>query len=136
VRPHLIALIQVTVGAVLLAPLTHWNALPAAATTWTLLATLGVVHTGLMYILLYGAIQKLPTSLTGALSFLYPIVAIAVDAFAFGHRLDLTQGLGAATILFAAAGMTLGGAWRLPRFSLRRAPAAPEPAPCTDGASR
>ena len=121
VRPHLIALIQVTVGSVLLAPLVHWQALPAQATTWALLCTLGVVHTGFMYILLYGAIQRLPTSLTGALSFIYPVVAIAVDAFAFGHRLQPVQYLGASAILIAAAGMTLGGSWHMPPFMRSRA---------------
>ncbi|TLY53039.1 MAG: DMT family transporter [Gammaproteobacteria bacterium] len=121
VRPHLIALIQVTVGSVLLAPLVHWNALPASAATWTLLGTLGIVHTGFMYILLYSAIQKLPTSLTGALSFIYPIVAIAVDALAFGHRLHAWQFVGASAILIAAAGMTFGWSWRTLRFAARRA---------------
>ena len=115
VKPHLIALIQVSVGALLLAPLAHWNALPAQPATWALLATLGIVHTGFMYILLYAAIQKLPTSLVGALSFIYPVVAIAVDALAFGHRLQGWQFAGAFAILLAAAGMTLGWTWRVPR---------------------
>jgi len=122
VKPHLIALIQVSVGSVLLAPLVHWNTLPAHTATWSLLATLGVVHTGFMYILLYGAIQKLPTSLTGALSFIYPIVAIAVDALAFGHRLQAWQFVGAGAILIAAAGMTLGWTWRMSQRFVRRAP--------------
>jgi len=121
VRPHLIALIQVSVGSVMLAPLVHWNALPAQASTWSLLGTLGVVHTGVMYILLYGAIQRLPTTLTGALSFIYPIVAIAVDALAFGHRLQAWQLVGAAAILLAAAGMTLGWALRWPQRIARHA---------------
>ena len=111
--PHLIALIQVTVGALALAPLADFAQTPADARSWSLLLALGVVHTGLMYILLYGAIQKLPTSLTGALSFIYPIVAILVDRIAFGHQLQMVQLIGAAAILFAAAGMTLG--WSLPR---------------------
>ncbi|WP_413989908.1 DMT family transporter [Labrys okinawensis] len=108
VPPHLIALIQVVVGMVMLAPLAHLSALPHEAGTWSILGTLGVVHTGLMYILLYGAIQKLPTSLTGALSFIYPVVAVIVDLAAFGHRLEPLQMMGAAAILVAAAGMTLG----------------------------
>ena len=58
--------------------------------------------------LLYGAIQKLPTALTGALSFIYPIAAILVDWFAFGHRLEPLQWLGVAAILLAAAGMQQG----------------------------
>jgi uncharacterized membrane protein len=66
---------------------------PAANTgAWASLVTLGIVHTGLMYVLLYGAIQKLPTALTGALSFIYPIAAIFVDWFAFGHRLQPCNG--------------------------------------------
>lgn len=109
--PHLIALIQVVTGMLMTAPLVHWQALPKDGGTWTLLASVGAVHTGLVYILLYGAIQKLPTHLTGALSFIYPITAIAIDYAAFGHRLDPVQLAGAALILISAAGMTLG--WRI-----------------------
>ncbi|MER8484841.1 DMT family transporter [Mesorhizobium sp. M1322] len=109
--PHLIALIQVSVGVVMLAPFANFSHLPADAWSWSMLATLGVVHTGLMYILMYGAIQKLPTHLQGSLSFIYPVVAILVDVVAFGHRLHPAQIVGAAAILVAAAGMNLG--WRL-----------------------
>nr|WP_218179857.1 DMT family transporter [Pseudomonas reactans] len=105
VPPHLMALIQVATGAVLLAPLVPWNILTAAPNAWAALVTLGMVHTGLMYVLLYGAIQKLPTAITGALSFIYPIAAIFVDWFAFGHRLGWLQWLGVAAILLAAAGL-------------------------------
>ena len=109
--PHLIALIQVCVGILMLAPFAKLSDLPADVSTWGTLVALGVVHTGLVYILLYGAIQKLPTHLTGSLSFIYPIVAILVDYLAFGHRLDPSQLIGAAAILIAAAGMNLG--WSL-----------------------
>ena len=111
VPPHLMALIQVATGALLLAPLVPWNGLPASTTTWAALVTLGVVHTGLMYVLLYGAIQKLPTAITGALSFIYPIAAIFVDWIAFGHRLGWLQWLGVAAILLAAAGLQRGWWW-------------------------
>jgi drug/metabolite transporter (DMT)-like permease len=117
--PHLIALVQVCVGVLMLAPFTHFGDLPTDARTWTLLVTVGVVHTGIMYILLYGAVQKLPTYLQGALSFIYPVVAIAVDFIAFGHRLQPAQWLGAAAILLAAAAMNLQGS---------RPRATPEPA--------
>lgn len=111
VPPHLMALIQVATGAVLLAPLVPWNSLGVASNAWAALVTLGVVHTGLMYVLLYGAIQKLPTALTGALSFIYPIAAIFVDWIAFGHRLGWLQWLGVAAILLAAAGLQRGWWW-------------------------
>ena len=113
VPPHLMALIQVTTGAVLLAPLVPWNSLPATTNAWAALVTLGVVHTGLMYVLLYGAIQKLPTAITGALSFIYPIAAIFVGWIAFGHRLGWLQWLGVMAILLAAAGLQRGWWWRL-----------------------
>jgi drug/metabolite transporter (DMT)-like permease len=109
--PHLIALIQVVLGALMLAPLVRFDALPATTGHWLELATLGVVHTGVMYVLLYGAIQKLPTAMTGALSFIYPIVAIVVDRVAFGQTLGWIQVLGAVLILLAAAGVNLG--WRI-----------------------
>jgi len=112
--PHLIALIQVSAGIIMLAPFADFSAMPTAAGTWSLLVTMGVVHTGLMYVLLYGAIQKLPTHLTGALSFIYPIAAIAVDRIAFDHALQPLQVVGAAIILLAAAGMNLG--WTPGRF--------------------
>jgi len=108
VAPHLIALIQVSIGILMLAPFADFGALPQTMAGWSWLVTLGIVHTGLMYVLLYGAIQKLPTSLTGALSFIYPIVALVVDFLAFGHRLEIAQGIGVAAILLAAAGSTLG----------------------------
>jgi drug/metabolite transporter (DMT)-like permease len=108
VPPHLIALIQVSVGVLMLAPLADFTRLPQGQQTWSILLTLGLVHTGGMYVLLYGAIQKLPTALTGALSFIYPIAAIGVDWVAFDHPLSALQWLGAAAILLAAAGMQQG----------------------------
>ncbi|UVL57901.1 DMT family transporter [Pseudomonas sp. B21-035] len=106
--PHLIALIQVCTGILLLAPWANTSGLPGDVGALASLVTLGIVHTGVMYVLLYGAIQKLPTALTGALSFIYPIAAIFVDWFAFGHRLAPLQWLGVAAILLAAAGMQQG----------------------------
>ncbi|MGV8921138.1 MAG: DMT family transporter [Pseudomonas sp.] len=110
--PHLIALIQVCTGALMLAPFADFSPLPQQATAWGSLLTLGLVHTGFMYVLLYGAIQKLPTALTGALSFIYPIAAIFVDWLAFGHRLSFVQWLGVLAILLAAAGMQQGWKWK------------------------
>lgn len=109
--PHLIALLHVALGVVMLSPLVRFDQLPAAPSGWIELLVLGVVNTGLMYVLLYGAIQKLPTAMTGALSFIYPVVAIFVDWIAFGQRLAWLQVAGAALILLAAAGVNLG--WRI-----------------------
>ncbi|HEJ8084480.1 TPA: DMT family transporter [Serratia marcescens] len=109
--PQLIVLIQLTVGALAMAPFAGLAHLPVKPTDWLLLATLGLVHTGVMSTLLYGAIQKIPTALVGALSFIYPAVAIVVDWAVFGHRLSLLQLLGTPAILGAAAGMNFGWRW-------------------------
>ncbi|EKN6261133.1 DMT family transporter [Yersinia enterocolitica] len=115
--PHLIVLIQLSVGAILLAPFVRWSDFPLPGSTWGLLLIIGVIHTGLMSSLLYGAIQKIPTSLVGALSFIYPVVAIFVDWLVFGHRLSVMQMVGASAILLAAAGMNFG--WKLAGNRLR-----------------
>lgn len=108
VPPIVVVLIQVCVGAVVLAPLASTTRMPSSSRTWATLAVLGVVHTGIVFILLYRGIQKLPTHVTGALSFIYPVMAIAVDAIAFDQRLRPPQIAGAVIVLIAAAGTTFG----------------------------
>lgn len=112
---HLIVLIQMVVGALVLAPFVDVGRVDTVKGAWTYLIIIGVVHTGLMSTLLYSAIQKVPTALVGALSFIYPIVAILVDWVAFAHPLSVLQVIGASAILLAAAGMNFG-------WSLGRAP--------------
>jgi drug/metabolite transporter (DMT)-like permease len=109
--PHLIAMLHVLFGIVMLAPFARFAETPASIGGWSDLVVLGVVNTGLMYVLLYGAIQRLPTATTGALSFIYPVVAIVVDWLAFGQRLAWPQVAGAVLILLAAAGVNLQ--WRI-----------------------
>ena len=111
--PHLIALIHVCVGTVMIAPFADLTDLPTDYRAWGDFVVMGAVYTGLVFALLYGAIQKLPTHSVGALSFLYPIFAMVVDFVAFDHRLKPLQLVGSAAIVIAAAGMTLG--WSLNR---------------------
>ena len=105
--PQHIAFIQVLTGVVMLLPLAHMPSLTPPF-PWVMLFTLGIVHTGVMYQLLYSAIQKLPTPIISSLSFIYPVVAIVVDNRVFGHSLNLVQLFGGALILLAAAGNNLG----------------------------
>lgn len=116
VAPQHIAFIQVLTGVVMLLPLAHRPTL-SVDFPWGTLLTLGIVHTGIMYQLLYSAIQKLPTPIIGSLSFIYPVVALIVDNLVFGHALSLTQLAGGALILLAAAGNNLGWGEKKPRQS-------------------
>lgn len=110
--PPLVALIHVTVGALMLAPFQDLDSIPSNAQAWELVLIVGVVHTGLVYILMYSAIQRLSTTRQAALTFVYPIVATLVDVLAFHQRFTLAQVGGAVAILVAAAGMNLG--WTIP----------------------
>lgn len=114
IAPQHIAFIQVLTGVVMLLPLATMPTF-SGDFPWAILLTLGIVHTGVMYQLLYSAIQKLPTPIIGSLSFIYPVVALIVDNLVFGHALNLTQLAGGALILFAAAGNNLGWGEKKPR---------------------
>ena len=114
IPPQVLALVQVTLGAAMLLPMADFGALPSAPLQWGCLVALGLVHTCLMYILMYSAIQKLPTTSTAALSFIYPAVAIMLDFAVYGHRMDASQIAGVAMIFLAAAGVSLNWTWRLP----------------------
>ncbi|OCW25480.1 EamA/RhaT family transporter [Pseudomonas aylmerensis] len=114
VPAHLIVLIQMVVGVLVLAPFVDFDRVDTVGDAWIYLIIIGVVHTGLMSTLLYSAIQKIPTALVGALSFIYPIAAILVDWVAFAHPLSSLQVIGASAILLAAAGMNFGWSLRRP----------------------
>jgi drug/metabolite transporter (DMT)-like permease len=108
VPPQLIALIHVVTGSIMLAPLVDWAGLPTGRGEWSALVTLGIVHTGVMYALMYAAVQRLPTHLQGALSFIYPVAAILIDVVALGTVLQPIQIAGVAAVILAAAGASLG----------------------------
>ncbi|HCQ49736.1 MAG TPA: EamA family transporter [Achromobacter sp.] len=119
VPPQVLALVQVTLGAVMLLPMADFSTVPTAPLQWGYLVALGLVHTCLMYILMYSAIQKLPTTSTAALSFIYPAVAILLDLVVYGQRMEPMQVAGVAMIFVAAAGVSLNWTWRLPGGSHR-----------------
>ncbi len=113
VPPQLIALLQVSLGVLLLLPLADFGALPHAPAPWLWLLGMGVLHTALMYILLYSAIQVLHTTQVAVLSFVYPAVAIGVDHAFYSQHLGTAQWAGIALIALGNLGVNLG--WTLSR---------------------
>ncbi|MDR3437490.1 DMT family transporter [Telmatospirillum sp.] len=107
VTPHVIALSQLVIGIVVLAPLADFGALPARNFQWECLAVLGLVHSCIMYILMYSAFQQLPTASIAVLSFAYPAIAVLVDYLAYGHLLTVVQIAGALMVLLAGIGNNL-----------------------------
>jgi len=82
---------QCFVGVLLLAwwPLSQgW---PTVGPAWAWLAGLGVIHTGLAYVILYAGMARLPTGRIAVLQFVYPAAAVLVDWAVYGRVLSLTQ---------------------------------------------
>ncbi|WP_405931360.1 DMT family transporter [Streptomyces sp. NBC_00827] len=107
VRPHLIALVQVLVGIPLLLPFADLGAMRGTGSGWGWLVGLGLIHTGLMYVLMYSAYAKLPTAKIAVLAFTYPAVAMVADWAVYGHHIGLVQALGVPLIVAASLKVTL-----------------------------
>ncbi len=119
VPPAFIAFQQVSIGVLLVLPFVDFGRIPAGR-DWFFLISLGVLHTGVEYVLLYAAFQKLSMALIAILSFVYPVVAVLLDYLVYGHLLSWEQLLGVALIALATLGVRLG--WKLP-WPGRRNPA-------------
>jgi drug/metabolite transporter (DMT)-like permease len=119
-RPHLLTMIQCAVGVVSLPWLAPAGALGhVTAPQWGWLAGLGVLHTGVSYALIYGAVPKLPVPVIAVLQFIYPLTAVLVDWLVYGRALTPLQGLGVVMIVLASLGVNLG--WSLRRVPVRQA---------------
>jgi drug/metabolite transporter (DMT)-like permease len=92
---------QCLIGVAVLAwwPVLHgWPQAPAA---WAWLAGMGVLHTGLAYVLLYAGMARLPAGRIALLQFVYPAAAVVVDALVYGRLLAAGQWVGVLTMAAA-----------------------------------
>lgn len=111
-RPEVTVLCQTAVGTVMLAPLANLSGtIPAAAWGW--LIGIGVLHTGIAYVMMFSAYPRLSTPVIGILTFIYPVVAILIDWAIYSHPIAVPQAVGMAMIAAATLGVRLG--WRFPR---------------------
>lgn len=101
VSPELVSAMQLIVGAIVLLPFQTFPVGGFGPNTWACLVTLGVIHTGLLYVLLYGAVQELTTAAIALLSFLYPATALGFDIVVYGVRPGPMQIIGIGFILVA-----------------------------------
>ncbi|MCP3098486.1 DMT family transporter [Myxococcus sp. K15C18031901] len=100
-RPEVMALFQTLTGAILLAPFSN-HSVPSSSWGW--LTGIGVLHTGIAYVLMYAAYPRLGTPAIASLTFIYPLVAILIDWSLYDHPLSMIQGMG----LLLIAGCTIG----------------------------
>lgn len=101
IEPAQIAGLQMMLGVLLMLPLEKTSLNELAMPSLAALCTLGLVHTGLMYNLMYSAFQRLPVSSIAFLSFVYPLVAVLIDLWFYQVALSLLQVLGMCLILLA-----------------------------------
>ncbi len=89
---------QAAVGAVVLAPWALLHGLPTTAAPWAWLVGLGVLHTGLAYVILYAGMARLATGQIAVLQFVYPGTAVLVDWLVYSRPLSPLQLLGVGLI--------------------------------------
>lgn len=98
-------LLQFAVSAVVLLPYVLLTELPLAAAptlpAWLLLLLVGVVHTGLAYLLYFGALTHLPAQTVAVFSYIDPLLAVLLSGF-FSAPLTLPTVVGGVLILGAA----------------------------------
>lgn len=107
-KSHQLTLIQCVFGGVLLFFILPLGPGDVSNSQWGWLFVIGAVHTGGVYILLYGALPKLSTPIIAVLLFVYPASAVIVDALVYQNTISIAQTLGLALIVFSSLGVTLG----------------------------
>ena len=105
ISPFTLSFWQCAVGTVVLAWAPFVLGWPQQTSAWAWLAGLGVIHTGLAYVILFAGIARLALGKIAVLQFVYPLAAVLLDWGIYGHRLSMVQITGVA--LMGAAMWTI-----------------------------
>jgi RarD protein len=99
------SMLQLGISAVALFPYVivseGLNITNATISSVTLLLVVGVLHTGVVYLIYFSALQKLSAQSAATLSYIDPVVAILLSAIFLHESMSLLQMLGGALILGA-----------------------------------
>lgn len=114
-RPFAVVLIQCLVGIVMLAPFADYAAVWVPGDHWFWLAGLGLIHSGVCYVLFYTSYPRLPVATIAVLAFIYPVIALLLDYLVYGHSLVPVQSLGVVLIVIGTLGVNLKWQWRRPQ---------------------
>ncbi len=108
VKPDVLSTLHCMIGLIAFAPFMRTATLTGGLPMWGWLAGLGLIHTGIVYVLLYSAYPRLPTPVIAAGAFFNPAAALIADLAVFGRSITLTQGAGLVLILLAGLAVNLG----------------------------
>ena len=87
----------------------HLHGLAPAPSTLFLLLVVGIVHTGLVYILFFSAVGRLPAQTTAVLSYVDPVTAILLATLFLHQPFGLAEACGTVLILGATLANELPG---------------------------
>lgn len=107
ISPYAMALWQCLVGAVALAWAPWVLGWPPLGAAWGWLLGLGVLHTGLAYVVLFAGMARLGLGRIAVLQFVYPLTAVLVDWAVYGRTLSPVQ--------LAGVGLMAAALWTLRR---------------------
>ena len=107
ISPYAMALWQCLVGAVALAWAPWVLGWPPLGAAWGWLLGLGVLHTGLAYVVLFAGMARLGLGRIAVLQFVYPLTAVLVDWSVYGRTLSPVQ--------LAGVGLMAAALWTLRR---------------------
>lgn len=109
-RPFAVVTVQCCVGTLMLGAFASPAALHPGP-HWFWLVGLGVIHSGIVYVLFYSSYRHLPVATIAVVAFVYPLVTLVLDYAFYGHRLDVVQLAGLILIVVGTLGVNLK--WRL-----------------------
>ena len=96
ISPFTLSFWQCGVGTVVLAWAPFALGWPQQGTAWAWLAGLGIIHTGLAYVILFAGMARLSLGKIAVLQFVYPLAAVLFDWGIYGTRLSMLQIMGVA----------------------------------------
>ncbi|MFC4762864.1 DMT family transporter [Dyella koreensis] len=109
-RPFALVMIQCWVGVAMLAGFSSTSVFHAGP-HWFWLFGLGVIHSGIVYVLFYSSYPRLPVVTIAVVAFVYPLVTLLLDYLIYGHHLVPVQLAGLVLIVLGTLGVNLK--WRL-----------------------
>jgi drug/metabolite transporter (DMT)-like permease len=117
VRPFVAAFGSQFFSTLILLPLAAilWPRHPVATSTWACVAALGILCTGIAYILYFRLIEHVGASYTASVTFVIPIFGVLWGALFLGEQVSPTTVVGGVIIIFGTA-LTSGKlSWMMPR---------------------
>ncbi|WP_413992336.1 DMT family transporter [Labrys okinawensis] len=117
VKPDVLSAVHCLIGCVVFLPFLNMETLQTGSLSmWGWLIGLGIIHTGIVYVLLYTAYPKVQTTVIAAAAFLNPAAALLSDFLVFGRSITVMQAVGLVLILLAGLGVNLGWPFFFGRF--------------------